>query len=475
MMEKVKRLLELVMLRRMKDSPGVNLAIPPKEEILLFVPLTPTQRTWYTRLLTNMHDAVRRSPSAADESRAVITTSDMNTSDWKRLMNLLMQLRRICTSPYLLRNSSPTDFNYQEHVLNASSKFIMLDKIIKRTVLENGRKLLIFSEFTEVLDLVEEILDKRGANGGSFRYCRLDGSTGRARRNLNVKLFQDNHSPYKVFILTTRAGGLGLNLTSADSVVMIDHDWNPQVTLQAEARAHRIGQTKPVKIYKLCTVGTVEEQMLSRVQKKLYLSAKVTESMTDIHGVPEHESSSAPINGSRDEGIEQLDMGQLRRLIKLGTRALSREEIDAQDMQTWSFETMIEKCSMNNEPCPENDVEVNGLDTGVTAETEQQWLAGIEHVECAKFEGQRLKRIDTRSEPASALDLNRADRRKGKERTVMQNGWVVAKESTRCTDWEAVPTTSGRKSVAPEPGGRAKQKFAHEKVTSSLCSASRLS
>lgn len=88
---------------------------------------------------------------------------------------------------------------------------------------------------------------------------------------------------YKVMLISTRAGGLGINLASASIVVMMDSDWNPQADLQAQARAHRIGQTQPVTVYRLITQGTVEEQMMGRIRKKLYLSAKVTESMRDIH------------------------------------------------------------------------------------------------------------------------------------------------------------------------------------------------
>lgn len=102
--------------------------------------------------------------------------------------------------------------------------------------------------------------------------ARLDGSTSRPRRALDIKLFQQNNSPYQIFLISTRAGGLGINLTAATTVVLVDQDWNPQVDIQAISRAHRIGQTKTVQVYRLVCQDSVEEQALTRLRKKLYLS-----------------------------------------------------------------------------------------------------------------------------------------------------------------------------------------------------------
>src|SRR5690606_18662777 len=138
-----------------------------------------------------------------------------------------------------------------------------------------------------MLDVVEDFLFTKGGNGidgekPRFKFGRLDGSTVRARRNLAIRLF--NQDPeYKIMLISTRAGGLGINLASASDVVMLDTDWNPQADLQAQARAHRIGQNNPVTIFRLITLGTVEEQMMGRIRKKLYLSAKVTEGMRDFY------------------------------------------------------------------------------------------------------------------------------------------------------------------------------------------------
>lgn len=193
---------------------------------------------------------------------------------------------------------------------------------------------LIFSGFTKMLDLVEELLYLLGGDGSSFRFARLDGRTARARRNLGIRMFNNESTDYRVMLISTRAGGLGINLATASDVVLLDQDWNPQITLQAEARAHRIGQTKPVTIYKLVSQGTVEEQMMGRIQKKLYLSAKVTESMQDIHTKAGNKNKLSG-RSSADEDMPQMNTGQLMALVRRGASAVTRPEVDVSEMLSW--------------------------------------------------------------------------------------------------------------------------------------------
>ena len=135
----------------------------------------------------------------------------------------------------------------------SSSKMIFLDKLLPY-LKNNGHKVLIFSNFTNMLDIIEDYLIYRG-----HRYARLDGSTSRPKRNLQIKLFSLPDSDTFIFLLSTRAGGLGINLVAADTVIFFDSDLNPQVDIQAMARAHRIGQTKKVRVYRLVVKDTVEE------------------------------------------------------------------------------------------------------------------------------------------------------------------------------------------------------------------------
>lgn len=122
----------------------------------------------------------------------------------------------------MLPHVEPDPYYLGEHLIHASGKFIVLDKLIKELVTKKKKKVLIFSGFTRMLDCVEEFLALRGGTGEDFKYVRLDGGTGRARRNLGIRLFNNKDSEYRVMLISTRAGGLGVNLASASDVIMLD-------------------------------------------------------------------------------------------------------------------------------------------------------------------------------------------------------------------------------------------------------------
>ncbi|EMD31265.1 hypothetical protein CERSUDRAFT_145421 [Gelatoporia subvermispora B] len=280
-------LLATLMLRRTKAV--VEASVPPREETTVWVPMTEAQRFWTYRLLTRMD--------------AVDLESIFEKHEWKKLMNLLMQLRKVCDHPYLLKDVGPEPFSLGEHIVASSSKLILLDKLLT-DLLPKGERVLIFS-LNSMLDLLEDFMALR-----RIRYARLDGSTTRPRRALDIRLVRLRfpEEPYDVFLISTKAGGLGINLTKASTVIMFDSDWNPQNDLQAIARAHRIGQTKTVKVYRLICRGSVEDQMLDRIRRKLFLSVKVMC------------SDSAPGN---DEKNSQLKMGELMDILRKGSSALS--------------------------------------------------------------------------------------------------------------------------------------------------------
>ncbi|KAI5363340.1 Putative helicase, Zinc finger, FYVE/PHD-type, Zinc finger, RING/FYVE/PHD-type [Septoria linicola] len=487
-MDDARRLLELIMLRRMKSSPEVNLGLPPKEEVLLYLPLTPMQRFWYTRLLTRADNAtlsdlfsgaqdkeaealkqetndaqlalLEEAGAALTKAEDVDTTgvwaeskaimeqamqsqeTDKQSGTWKKLMNLLMQLRKACNHPYLLPGAAPPHYDIGDHVKHASSKFLVLDKLIDELAIKQGKKVLIFSGFTSMLNLCEELFYTKGANTstGPFKFARLDGGTSRAQRNLSIRLFNNMDSDYKVMLLSTRAGGLGINLTSATDVVFLDEDWNPQVTVQAEARAHRIGQTEKVTIYKLCTSGTVEEQMMGRIRKKLYLSAKITESMRNIHSENTADKKRKRVSSGRaaiDDDAPHLDTASLQSLLRRGAQTLARPEVPVTELLSWDWATTCEKCKDKPLDALEDD-HVKGEEID-----EQKWLNTMEKVETAVFEGKKHQK-ELEKKIVEASDLNRAGRRAGKNTTVEIDGFMINKESLNCADWEAVPTFAGK-------------------------------
>lgn len=189
----------------------------------------------------------------------------------KKLGNPLAQMRLVCNSPHNFYNpwAVATDIPVDETIVTASGKMLLLDRLL-RHLFENGHKVLIFSQFTTQLDILEDYCaELRG-----WKVCRIDGSIAQADRRESIRLFNTDPG-YKIFLLSTRAGGQGINLASADTVILFDSDFNPQQDLQAQDRAHRIGQTRPVIVYRLATKGTVEESLLLSADAKRRLEKLV--------------------------------------------------------------------------------------------------------------------------------------------------------------------------------------------------------
>lgn len=189
---------------------------------------------------------------------------------YNMLRNLVMQLRKCCLHPYLFDFAEPDIGNTGvEELVASSGKLAVLDKLL-RSMFKNGHRTCIFSQFTSMLNILEDYCVLRG-----WKYCRFDGSTPRAQRNHLINQFNAPGSEDFIFLMSTRSGGLGINLQTADTCILYDSDWNPQPDLQAMARVHRIGQKKTVHIYRLLSKGTVEERILERAEKKLYLDQMV--------------------------------------------------------------------------------------------------------------------------------------------------------------------------------------------------------
>ncbi|KAJ1963043.1 ATP-dependent DNA helicase Snf21, partial [Dispira parvispora] len=190
----------------------------------------------------------------------------------KGLNNAIMQLRKLCNHPFVFeeveQNVNPTRTN-NDTLYRVAGKFELLDRILPK-LFSTGHRVLIFFQMTQVITIMEDFLQYRG-----WRYLRLDGSTKAEDRSSMLKVFNAPDSPYQAFLLSTRAGGLGLNLQTADTVIIFDSDWNPHQDLQAQDRAHRIGQTKEVRILRLITEKSVEENILARAQYKLDMDGKV--------------------------------------------------------------------------------------------------------------------------------------------------------------------------------------------------------
>lgn len=247
MVQQLHKILKPFILRRTKIE--VERGIPPKREILVTTGMTPMQRDLYKKILTNelcKHD---------------------NKSHY---LNIVMQLRKVCNHPYLfpkMEDENENDFG--EHLVQNSGKMKLIDRLLPK-LKENDSQVLIFSQMTTMLDILEDYCNFR-----NFKFCRLDGTTDIYEREKMMAKFTKPGSTYFIFLLSTRAGGLGINLASADTVIIFDSDWNPQMDLQAMDRAHRIGQTKQVNVYRLVTKDSLEERMIERQCLRLKLDSLV--------------------------------------------------------------------------------------------------------------------------------------------------------------------------------------------------------
>jgi ATP-dependent DNA helicase len=188
----------------------------------------------------------------------------------KKLGNELMQLRLVSNSPHNFYNPWGYDNGVEvdETVVTSSGKMLLLDRLLG-ALFERGHKVLVFSQFHTQLDILHDYCILR-----KYKLCRIDGSVHQVDRQEQIDSF-NNDPEFKIFLLSTRAGGQGINLTAADTVILFDSDWNPQQDLQAQDRCHRIGQTRPVVIYRLATKGTVEEQLLMSADAKRRLEKLV--------------------------------------------------------------------------------------------------------------------------------------------------------------------------------------------------------
>ncbi|XP_061050945.1 lymphoid-specific helicase isoform X3 [Eubalaena glacialis] len=292
------------LLRRLKSD--VALEVPPKREVVVYAPLSKKQEIFYTaivnRTIANMFgssekETVELSPTGrpkrrtrksidyskiddfpneleklisqiqpeVDRERAVVETNIPIESEVNlKLQNIMMLLRKCCNHPYLIEypiDPVTQEFKIDEELVTNSGKFLILDRMLPE-LKTRGHKVLLFSQMTRMLDILMDYCHFR-----NFNFSRLDGSMSYSEREKNMHSFNTDPDVF-IFLVSTRAGGLGINLTAADTVIIYDSDWNPQSDLQAQDRCHRIGQTKPVVVYRLVTANTIDQKIVERAAAK---------------------------------------------------------------------------------------------------------------------------------------------------------------------------------------------------------------
>uniref|UniRef100_A0A8C7WGM4 Proliferation-associated SNF2-like protein n=1 Tax=Oncorhynchus mykiss TaxID=8022 RepID=A0A8C7WGM4_ONCMY len=298
------------LLRRLKSD--VTLEVPPKKEIVVYAPLTVKQESFYTAVVNktiakvlgqvkapvvlttdgrpkrrtrrpvdyketdgdtpyDLEKYLERVQKEADPAPVVDVQMPLDSQINLKLQNILMLLKRCCNHPYLIEyplDPATQEFKIDEQLVQTSGKFLILDRMLPE-LKKRGHKVLIFSQMTSILDILMDYCYLRG-----YQYSRLDGSMAYPDREENMTKFSSDPEVF-LFLLSTRAGGLGINLTAADTVIIFDSDWNPQADLQAQDRCHRIGQTKPVVVYRLVTANTIDQKILERASAKRKLEKMV--------------------------------------------------------------------------------------------------------------------------------------------------------------------------------------------------------
>ncbi|KAF2465624.1 uncharacterized protein BDR25DRAFT_270325 [Lindgomyces ingoldianus] len=301
------KVLRPFLLRRVKSD--VEKSLLPKKEVNLYIGMADMQVKWYKKILEKDIDAVNGA-AGKKESKT-------------RLLNIVMQLRKCCNHPYLFEGAEPgPPYTTDEHLVNNAAKMVMLDKLLKRMKAQ-GSRVLIFSQMSRVLDILEDYSVMRG-----YQYSRIDGSTAHEDRIAAIDEYNKEGSEKFLFLLTTRAGGLGINLTSADIVVLFDSDWNPQADLQAMDRAHRIGQTKQVVVFRFVTENAIEEKVLERAAQKLRLDQLVIQQGRAQQPV-KNAASKDELLTMIQHGAEKVFQSQGALGLASGAGELSEDDIDA--------------------------------------------------------------------------------------------------------------------------------------------------
>ncbi|CAI5664270.1 unnamed protein product [Oreochromis niloticus] len=292
------KVLEPFLLRRVKKD--VEKSLPAKVEQILRVEMSAQQKQFYKWILTRNYKALAKGTRGSSAG----------------FLNIVMELKKCCNHSFLIKQPEDGDAETQQEHLQAlvrgSGKLVLLDKLLTR-LRERGNRVLIFSQMVRMLDILAEYLSKK-----RYPFQRLDGSIKGEIRKQALDHFNAEGSEDFCFLLSTRAGGLGINLASADTVVIFDSDWNPQNDLQAQARAHRIGQKKQVNIYRLVTKGTVEEDIIERAKKKMVLDHLVIQRM-DTTGRTVLDSNSGNTNSN------PFNKEELTAILKFGAEDLFKE------------------------------------------------------------------------------------------------------------------------------------------------------
>ncbi|XP_073714677.1 chromodomain-helicase-DNA-binding protein 4a isoform X2 [Misgurnus anguillicaudatus] len=297
--DQIKKLHDMLgphMLRRLKAD--VFKHMPSKTELIVRVELSPMQKKYYKFILTRNFEALNTRGGGNQVS----------------LLNVVMDLKKCCNHPYLFPVAAseaaklPNGMYEGSGLTKAAGKLMLLQKMMRK-LKDGGHRVLIFSQMTKMLDLLEDFLENEG-----YKYERIDGSITGGMRQEAIDRFNAPGAPQFAFLLSTRAGGLGINLATADTVIIYDSDWNPHNDIQAFSRAHRIGQNKKVMIYRFVTKASVEERITQVAKKKMMLTHLVVR----------------PGLGSKTGSMSKQELDDI---LKFGTEELFKDDLEGENKE----------------------------------------------------------------------------------------------------------------------------------------------
>ena len=315
------------MLRRTKSK--VETDLPPKTEKIIRVELSDVQLEYYKNILTKNYAALNDGAKGQKQS----------------LLNIMIELKKASNHPFMFPNAEAKILDGSERrediirsMITSSGKMMLLEQLLAK-LKRDGHRVLIFSQMVKMLDILGDYMEMRG-----YSYQRLDGTIAAGSRRLAIDHFNAPGSNDFAFILSTRAGGLGINLMTADTVILFDSDWNPQADLQAMSRAHRIGQTRPVSVYRLVSKDTVEEEVIERARNKLLL-----EFITIQRGVTDKEASEIQnkmVRGGVSVG-EPNSTDDISRILKRRGQKMFEQSGNQQKLEQLDIDSVLENAELH--------------------------------------------------------------------------------------------------------------------------------
>jgi len=420
------KVLRPFLLRRLKKD--VESQLPDKVEYIIKCEMSGLQRRLYSHM--QERGVMLQDTSAMKKAGA---------SGAKALMNTIMQLRKLCNHPFMFQHieeayakhsGQATDIVQGPDVYRASGKFELLDRILPK-LKASGHRVLMFCQMTQCMTIIEDYFNFKG-----YKFLRLDGMTKADDRGDMLKVFNAKESEYFIFLLSTRAGGLGLNLQTADTVVIFDSDWNPHQDLQAQDRAHRIGQKNEVRVLRLMTVNSVEERILAAAKYKLNMDEKVIQ---------------AGMFNNRSTGTERREL--LQSILRADDQD-DEEENEAPDDEV--VNQMIARSEAEFEQFQQMDIDRRRLEAGAGSERKPRLIEESELPPFLLQDDDELDELEAQEKAEKESDLvrgNRARKETNYDDQLSEKDWlkaIGAEEEEFEDDEDDTPKKRGKKKKREE-------------------------